>query len=232
MNFAAFRRWRRTGCVEVDHILTQIVAFIETHGVWAGPILGVIAFGESLAIVGLFVPATALMLMIGGLVGSGLVDLPPVLLWSIAGSVLGDALSYAIGRRIGPRIYHRRPLNRHRALIARVRLFFRHYGFWSVLIGRFLGPIRSTIPLVAGVMRMPPRPFQLANVLSAVLWVPIMLAPGFVTARSIDGLSGLQWFMAVTAIALVCLIGPLVGARILSARLEREPRRRPVGERR
>jgi len=214
----------------MDQLVATISVFLESHGAWAGPILGLIAFGESLAIVGLFVPATAVMLMVGGLVGGGLIDPLPVIGWSIVGSILGDAISYAIGRRIGPRIYYRRPLRDHRAMVARARLFFRRYGFWSVLIGRFLGPIRSTIPLVAGVMRMPQRPFQLANLISAVLWVPLMLAPGFFTGRSIDGLDGLsdtQWALAATAIVLTCMIGPLAGARILSRKLEREPRSAP-----
>src|SRR5690606_5181527 len=57
--------------------------------------------------------------------------------------------------------------------------------FASVLVGRFLGPIRSTIPTVAGMMRMGVWRFQLANALSALAWVPLMLAPGYLTARSI-----------------------------------------------
>lgn len=217
----------------MELIFQHIAAFVENHGAWAGPVLGLIAFGESLAIIGLFVPATALMLMIGGLIGSGLIDPLPVLLWSIAGSVLGDALSYGIGRWSGRRLYYRSPLRRHRAMVARARLFFRKYGFWSVLVGRFLGPIRSTIPLVAGVMRMAQRPFQIANVVSALLWVPLMLAPGYLTARKIDGLdhlSGGQWTLAAGVIVLLCLVGPLLGARLLTARLERAPRKPVRGE--
>ncbi|MCM8730078.1 DedA family protein [Hephaestia sp. GCM10023244] len=214
----------------MDLIFQHLAAFVENHRMWAGPVLGLIAFGESLAIVGLFVPATALMLMIGGLIGSGLIDPLPVLLWSVAGSVLGDAMSYALGRWSGRRLYYRSPLRKHRAMVARARLFFRKYGFWSVLVGRFLGPIRSTIPLVAGVMRMPQRPFQLANVVSALVWVPVMLAPGYFTARKIDGLdqlSGWQWTLAAGVIVLLCLVGPLAGIRMLTARLER-PVRKPA----
>lgn len=215
----------------MDNLINSIISLLETYGAWAGPILGIIAFCESLAIVGLFVPATAVMLMIGGLVGGGLIDPISVFIWSVLGSIAGDSISYAIGRRIGPSIYYRRPLTNHRALVARTRLFFRRYGFWSVLIGRFLGPIRSTIPLVAGVMRMPRRPFQLANVLSAFLWVPLMLAPGFITGRSIgglDALTGTHWWIAIGVIAAICLLVPLIIARFLTRRFEGPPR---VGER-
>ena len=76
--------------------------------------------------------------------------------------------------------------------MARARLFFYRYGFASVLIGRFLGPIRSTIPTVAGVMGMAHGRFQLANVSSAILWMPLMLAPGYVTARSLGSAENAQ----------------------------------------
>lgn len=218
-----------------EQYIPALLALLETHRGWAGPLMGAIAFGESLAIVGLFVPATAFMLIIGGFVGAGLLDPVSVVLWSVTGSVLGDAVSYALGRWVGPRIYYRRPLSRHRAMVARTRLFFRKYGFWSILAGRFFGPIRSTIPLIAGVMQMPQRPFQLANLLSALLWVPLMLAPGFLAARGFGGLDtliGLYGPVVAGLLVLICVVGPMAAAKILTARVERDHRRRAAQRRR
>lgn len=169
----------------MDEMIAAISQFIVGHAFWAGPVLGLLAFGESLAVVGLFIPATTLMIAVGGLIGSGMLDLTPILAWGIAGALAGDWLSYLAGRRIGPAAWRRWPLNRYRSSVARARLFFRRFGFASVFLGRFLGPIRAIIPLVAGVMRMEMRPFQLANFLSAALWVPALLAPGFLAARSL-----------------------------------------------
>lgn len=162
----------------MEEMISRATRFVAEHGMWAGPIVGLLSFGESLAVVGLFIPATAVMLAIGGLVGSNVLDPAPIIFWAVGGAVLGDWVSYGMGRWIGPSVYHRWPLKSHRPMVARTRLFFRKYGFMAVFLGRFLGPIRATVPLVAGVMAMPKRPFQIANVASAVLWVPAMFLPG------------------------------------------------------
>jgi membrane protein DedA with SNARE-associated domain len=169
----------------MEEIIATTTQFVTDYGAWAGPIIGLLAFGESLAIVGLLIPATALMIAVGGLIGSGVIDPLPVLACGIVGAVLGDWVSYSLGRAVGPSVYRRWPLNRHRTSVARARLFFRQYGFLSIFVGRFLGPVRSTIPLVAGVMDMNHRRFQLANITSAMLWVPLMFAPGYFAARSL-----------------------------------------------
>lgn len=164
----------------------QVGFFIEANQVWAGPVVFLLTLGESLLVIGLLVPATALLLFTGGLVGSETLAPIPVVLWGVFGAIVGDAISYWLGRWVGPKILRWRMVKRQRATVARARLFFYRYGFLSIFVGRFLGPIRSTIPTVAGVMGMSHLRFQLANVSSAILWVPLMLAPGFLAARSIE----------------------------------------------
>jgi membrane protein DedA with SNARE-associated domain len=187
--------------------IEQVRVFIETHQEWAGPVTALLTLGESLLVVGLFVPATALMLITGGLVGSGTLDGWSIMAWGIAGAVAGDAVSYGIGRWLGPGVLRRWPMNRQRSAVARARLFFRRYGFASVLAGRFLGPIRSTIPAVAGIMGMSHMRFQLANVLSALAWMPLMLAPGFLTARSMGDAAGNAQVLMLVGMAVSILLG-------------------------
>lgn len=167
----------------MDNFLQTTEILLREHQIWAGVIVGLIAFGESLVLVGLAIPATALMLLIGGLVGGGVIGPVPVLIGAIAGAILGDIVSYVLGRWLGPSIVHKWPLNRYRSGVAKARLFFRKYGFAAVFFGRFFGPVRCTVPLVAGMMAMDQKRFQLANVGSAMVWAPLMLAPGWVTAR-------------------------------------------------
>lgn len=201
----------------MNGLIEQAGEFVLIHRQWAGPIVGVLCLGESLAIVGLFVPATAAMLVIGGLIGAEALDVLPIVVWAVVGSIAGDWLSYGMGNKIGPKIYRCWPLNRHRTAVARTRLFFRKYGFAAIFMGRFLGPIRATIPLVAGVLSMPRKPFQLGNIASALLWVPLMFAPGYLAANKLDDLGEVD-AAGVLAIGLVfCAFG--IGSAWLTSRL-------------
>lgn len=214
----------------MEEFITRTADFVTAHGVWAGPIVGALAFGESLAIIGLFIPATAIMIAVGGLIGTGTIDAGPVILFAVTGAVLGDYISYLVGRRIGPSVYRRWPLNRHRSAVARARLFFRRYGFAAIFIGRFLGPIRSTIPLVAGVMEMNRKHFQIANVSSALLWVPFMFAPGFLAARSLGSvkeITEVHLIIAGLVVAVLTVGATMIGARLLGRGDRKRPLRRP-----
>lgn len=162
-----------------------LTAFIADHRAWAGPIVGLVVFAETLAVVGLFFPATPIMFAIGGMMGAGSLNSPAILTWAVVGAVIGDGISYGLGRHIGPSIYYRPPFNRHRSMFAKARLFFRRYGFVAIFVGRFLGPVRTTVPLVAGVANMKARTFQIANILSACVWVPASFAPGYIALTGI-----------------------------------------------
>ncbi|MBX3477739.1 MAG: DedA family protein [Brevundimonas sp.] len=194
----------------MEHLASDIGAFIARNAVWGGPLLGLITFGESMVVIGAFFPATALMLVAGGLVAAGVLDGPTVLAWCIAGAVLGDAVSYVLGRRFGGRIWRVAALKPHRTIMARARLFFRRYGVASIYLCRFMGPVRAFVPLIAGATGMAHLRFQLANLGSAVIWVPVMLAPGYLAgkgARMIGGEHALEWALgglaAAAALALV-----------------------------
>lgn len=216
----------------MDELIPRATAFIAQHGLWAGPIVGVLAFGESLAVVGLFIPATALMIAVGGLVGAGVVDPWWIIGWAVVGAAIGDWISFAIGRRIGPSAYRRWPLKNHRPMVARARLFFRRFGFLSIFAGRFLGPIRATIPLVAGVMEMDYRRFQIANVTSAILWVPVMFAPGYFAVKtlgSVESVTEAHLLGIGAVVAAVTIGGTLIGARLLGRASRRRRPRRAAG---
>ena len=162
----------------LGHIVSQNLA-------WAGPIVGLLTFGESLVVIGALVPATVLLLLVGGLIATGAVDACMVIAWALAGAVAGDAASFALGRRLGTRALRHRLLIKHRRLIARTRLFTRRHGVAAIYLGRFAGPFRAFVPLMAGVNRMPARSFHLANLLSGALWVTAFLAPGYIAVRGV-----------------------------------------------
>jgi membrane protein DedA with SNARE-associated domain len=101
-----------------------------------------------------------------------------VLAAALLGAVLGDAAAFWIGRRLGGAVAGFWPFSRRPELLARGTRFFARHGGKSVFIGRFFGPVRSVVPLTAGIMRMPARRFWLANVGSAIVWAPMVLFAG------------------------------------------------------
>ncbi|WP_374275832.1 DedA family protein [Brevundimonas sp.] len=155
---------------------------LHSHLAWAGPLLGLLTFGESLAFVGAVVPATAVMVVAGGLCAGGVIDPVSIIFWCLMGAILGDALSYWLGRRLGPVAFRHRWLRPQRRQVARTRLFFKTSRLPVLLLYRFTGPVRAFVPLIAGMSAMTSRRFQALNVISAVVWVPLMLAPGYLAA--------------------------------------------------
>lgn len=213
----------------MDDLISTTTEFIATHRFWAGPIVGLLAFSESLAVVGIFIPGTAILLSVGGLIGAGLLDPVATALWAFSGAVAANWVSYSLGRKIGPRAYRSWPLNRDRTMVARARLFFRRYGFASVFLSRFLGPMRAIVPAVAGVMEMNLRRFHVANLASGVLWIAAIFAPGYVAADSLGGareIGAAQIAAFAGGIAAITIVGTWLGARVLRGGSGQRPNRR------
>lgn len=192
--------------------LGAIEAFIRTHHVWAGVIVGVLCFLESLVVVSLFVPATALLLVVGGLVGAGLVGWYEVVIGGLVGCLVGDTTSYWLGRGLGPHAERVWPFATRRHMLEKGEAFFARHGWWGVFVGRFFGPLRAIVPTCAGIMGMPHWAFQFVSVTSALVFVPLMVAPGAVIVAGAEGARSGQ-FLAVLPMILL-LATPLALAAI------------------
>jgi membrane protein DedA with SNARE-associated domain len=161
-------------------ISETVLNFVRHHQAWAPSIVFILAFGESLAFVSLLLPATAILLGVGGLIGAAHIAFWPLWCAAALGAVLGDWLSYWLGHRYSYAIACIWPLSRHPDLLPRGESFFRKWGTLGVFIGRFFGPLRSAMPLVAGICGMRQAPFQVANIASAIIWATAVLTPGIV----------------------------------------------------
>jgi membrane protein DedA with SNARE-associated domain len=157
--------------------------FIAAHSTWAALIILVAAFSESLAFLSLVVPGTAILLAAGTLMPRGILPVWPVLIAAAVGAILGDGVSYWIGRRFGDAVHRIWPFTRYPGLIPRGIKFFKRHGQKSVFIGRFFGPVRAVIPLAAGIMGMLPARFWLANIASALVWSPTILFSGAIASE-------------------------------------------------
>ena len=165
--------------------LQALLDWIGGHPLWSGLIVFLIAFSESLALVGLLVPGAILMFGLGTLITTGHLDFVTTCLWAIAGAVAGDGVSYWIGHHYRDTIKTIWPLSRHPQLVERGTRFFLRHGGKSILFGRFVGPVRPVIPAIAGMYGMPLIRFFSVNILSGIAWAPLYLIPGMVFGLSL-----------------------------------------------
>jgi membrane protein DedA with SNARE-associated domain len=156
----------------------KIVEFARVHEGWAAPMAFVLAFGESLAFLSLFIPAWAALIAIGGLIQIGHLNFWPIWIAAGLGAALGDWISYWLGTKIGSPIVQIWPLSRHPQFLAQGETFVGRWGAVGILFGRYFGPLRASVSLAAGIFHMPYWQFQIANFVSAFVWAGALLTIG------------------------------------------------------
>ncbi|MGK9171530.1 DedA family protein [Inquilinus limosus] len=204
--------------------IDQTIAFIGTHAGWAGPIILAFALGESFVVLSLVLPATALLVTAGTLIQSGALSPWNVIPWAIVGAVLGDTVSYWVGAWLEHRVERIWPFTRHPQMLRSGHDFFVRWGGISVFTGRFLGPVRAVVPLVAGMMGMRHIPFQIANVASAIAWAPTWVGLGWFAGETLTRIFGIEEAAPLLIILLVVMtLAGVVAAFRLLARKSKTP---------
>ena len=163
-----------------------VIEFVRQNHWWALPIVFLLAFGESLAFISLFVPAWALLVAIGALISASGIFFWPIWLAGAAGAACGDWLSYWFGFHFKDRIAHVWPLSRHPDLLPRGHAFMEKLGIPGIFVGRFFGPLRAFVPLAAGIFEMPYWYFQMANFSSALVWAATLLLVGDIISKAAE----------------------------------------------
>ena len=163
------------------HLDVHLNQLAINYGVWLYAILFAIVFAETGLVITPFLPGDSLLFAVGALCaieGSPL-NLGLMMVILIAAAVIGDAVNYAIGSRVGPRVFHSetsRLLNKKHLL--RTKRFYEKHGGKTIIIARFVPIIRTFAPFVAGIGKMGYRRFALFNVTGAVAWVVGFLVLG------------------------------------------------------
>jgi membrane protein DedA with SNARE-associated domain/membrane-associated phospholipid phosphatase len=194
--------------------LQSLIAYLSTHPALALGVIFGAALLEALAVVGTIVPGSSIVFAGGVLVGLKVLDPWPAVASAVVGAILGDGVSYWLGHHYRDRIRAMWPLRQHPRLLARGQAYFERNGGRSVFLGRFLGPVRAIVPVIAGLSAMPPASFYLMNVLSALGWAGAHMLPGILFGAS------LQLAGAVSS-RLVILVGVLLAGLWLVAHLTR-----------
>ncbi len=169
--------------------IQPLTFWIYEHPHLALVITFLISLAESLAIIGSVVPGSVTMTAIGILAGSGVMRIDLTFIAATLGAVAGDGLSYLLGYHYSDRLGNIWPFSRYPSWLKYGKDFFTRHGGKSVLIGRFVGPLRSIIPVIAGMMHMRHWHFLLANIASAIGWSILYVMPGVLIGAASNDLS-------------------------------------------
>ncbi|MES9860985.1 MAG: VTT domain-containing protein [Candidatus Thiodiazotropha sp. LLP2] len=189
----------------MTEFFAPLLVWIGENPLWAGIAVFLVAFSESVAIFGLLVPGVVAMFGFGALIATGTLEFWPVFWWAVAGAVAGDGLSFWLGRHYQEGLRKIWPFNRYPKTLYQGIDFFKKYGGKSVAIGRFFGPVRAIIPLVAGMLGMSTWRFLIANISSALAWAPIYLLPGIVFGASLELASEVAFRLVILMLILLIL---------------------------
>ena len=167
------------------HLDTHLTEFVAAYGRWVYALLFLIIFAETGLVVTPILPGDSLLFAAGALAATGSLDIRLLLILLILAAILGDAVNYAVGKAVGPRIFRsidraswwQRLLNREH--LARAHEFFEKYGGKAIILGRFVPIVRTFVPFVAGAGTMTYPMFALFNVTGAVIWVGICTLGGY-----------------------------------------------------
>lgn len=162
----------------VMHWIALLNHYAQAHPTQLIWIAALCAFVEALPVLGTVFPGSVTMTFIGILAGRGLVGVGATLLFTTLGAFAGDLVGYLLGRVFHQKIPRYWPFKKRPHWLAYGRAFFDKHGGKSVVLGRFIGPLRSTVPLIAGLLQMKAGRFCVAGIFSAFLWAIAYLLPG------------------------------------------------------
>jgi len=164
--------------------LNDFTAYVGPHNLYI--VLCLIIFAETGLVVTPFLPGDSLLFALGAISADAAspVNLPLITALLIVAAVLGDAVNYWAGYRIGPKVFTRensKLLNKKHLL--RAQEFYEKYGGKTIILARFIPIVRTFAPFVAGIGKMGYARFAIYNIVGAVAWVLICIGAGYYFGR-------------------------------------------------
>jgi membrane-associated protein len=166
------------------HADKKLLEFVVAYGSWVYGLLFAIVFAETGFVVTPFLPGDSLLFATGALCATGALNTWAALALLAFAAFAGNAVNYAVGRAIGPRVFNAtdRSALSHRLLnqqhLERAHAFFEQYGGKAVVLGRFVPIVRTFVPFVAGAAQMTSPTFVFYNAIGAAGWVCLCLGAG------------------------------------------------------
>lgn len=158
----------------MDAAIAGVIEFIAANRPWAFWIAMVFAMGETVALVSIVIPSTAILIGVGALVATGGLEFLPIWAGASVGAVIGSTFSWWLGLRYGAAILGMWPLRNHPELMGRATASLTRWGPMAIILGHFIGGLRPVVFLMCGMARMPLGRFQLYNVAGALAWAYVI----------------------------------------------------------
>jgi membrane-associated protein len=174
---------------------------------WGGlTILTVVVFTETGLLVGVFLPGDSLLITAGLVAATGSLDIWWLNVLLIGAAVVGDSTGYAIGARLGPRLFTRqKSLLFNPRHVERTRRFYARHGAKTIVIARFVPIVRTFAPVLAGVGQMPYRRFIFYNVAGGVGWVVSLTWAGYLLGQAVPNIDRHIHVVVIAVIVLSCI---------------------------
>jgi membrane-associated protein len=162
------------------HLDQHLAEVIQRYGTSTYALLFLIVFLETGLVVTPLLPGDSLLFAAGGFAGLGVLRLWPLFFLLCAAAILGDTVNYAIGARLGPKVFHY-PKSRffNPEHLKKTHAFYEKYGGKTIIIARFVPIVRTFAPFVAGIGEMSYARFLAYNVTGGILWVSVCLFSGY-----------------------------------------------------
>lgn len=175
-----------------------------------------IVFAETGLLVGFFLPGDSLLIAAGLLAAGGKLNLGGIMAAVVAGAILGNTAGYFIGQRFGPAVFRNQNSRFFKPeYVVEAQKFFVKYGALAVILARFVPIVRTLVPTLAGVSRMPFGLYTLYNIIGALLWGVGLTALAYYLGQLIPDLD--KYILLIVAVVLVVSVIPIV-LKFLQAR--------------
>lgn len=210
--------------VEALHYLFDpsglIADLLERFGRWVYVTLFAIVFAETGFVFTPFLPGDSLLFAAGTFAGAGRMDVWVTIVTLLVAAIAGDAVNYAIGRFVGLRLAARFPRLIPARHLAASEAFFQKYGGRAVVLARFVPIVRTFVPFIAGVSKMPIVRFWQFNITGAFVWVLLFVGAGYFFGR-------IPWVEKNLTLAMVLIVIASVVPILVKALRHRRRRPRP-----
>ena len=170
-----------------------------------------IIFAETGLLIGFFLPGDSLLFTAGLLASDGKLNLAAILVGCFIAAVVGNMTGYEIGERAGPRLFRRSDSRLFKQeYVERTREFFERHGPKTIILARFVPIVRTFAAVIAGVAKMPRRPFYLYSTIGAFLWVFGVTLAGYWLAEAIGNDIDQYLLPIIFVIIVLSLIPPFI----------------------